>query len=304
VKKIIFTFIILNCSLLIANAKWIQQNLINDTIQLNLVMNKQIYLEGELVWFDFDVIINKSIKLDRGPILDNNYDISLILADSKNNVLRYKKGIPEIMGSIEYPDTMNYFDELTEAFGTFEIIPVPENKKYWPLYLYLPADEYTFSIELRLSINKKEHIFRTNTVNFSVLKPKGNDSDAYNELKSLEVRTFYNNYFEMSVEFQKFYDNFSEKYSGSVYLEKIFNRMEYSIEYSLSPEEGIIYYKNIIINHPDYYANYNSLYSLKHFYGDNKEEFINFLNITSNEKEGTIVSRMCKKMIRIVQSDN
>ena len=294
-KNIIFLFLVLIvCSLLFFNFKLSDKNSKNDILELSLTTNKQVYLESELVWFNLDVIFDKNIKLDYAPYLDGNADLSLILVNSKNDTLPYHNGIPEFLRSKEYPDTMNYFDELTYAFGIPE--KLPSKKGYGLQYFYLPADNYKFTISVNVSVNHQILKFYTNTIIFTILEPYENEKDARNEVLNIEARATDGQIYTLN-EFFEFFDNFSQKYSTSVYLEKIFHITEYGVGGLLSPDDAINYYKNFIINHPDYYSNIKSLYRLKYLLRNNITDFKNFLKDVSIQKEGTIISKYCKQIL-------
>lgn len=216
-KKTISTLIILNL-LIVSNIVFSQENNIESVNGLKLIIStdKSTYLEGEVIWEEFQLIVDKSIKLDYKPYFIPNDEIIEKLVNSKDEEMPQMGPTNTHIGrQIEYPDTIDYFNSMN--IGTFENLPNSAHPFRWAIYL--PADEYEFSAYVIVSMNGKKYVVKSQPVKFTVLKPEGNEilaRQAYLEILSL-IRNSSFDLYTISVKV----DNFRALFENSIYLDQV-----------------------------------------------------------------------------------
>ncbi len=254
--------------------------------------DKSTYLEGEVVWQELLLIVDKSVvKLDYAPIFGPGGDVQESLTNSKN------QGMPNwewtycaVFGNEkEYPDTMRYFSTLN--FGIFEDVP---NSMNTISIFYLPADEYEFSAYAKVVINGKTYKVKAEPVKFTVLKPEGEEAlarQAYLEIISLRIN---------SNDFKSIADKadiFIKQYPNSIYIDQILRISEppYFMYYKKTIDERIAFYKEMIDKYPDFASNYERLTGIMTSFEKKKDVggYRNFISeLKSKHKDNSILNKV------------
>ena len=228
-------------------------------IQLIISTDKSDYLEGENVWLEKKVIIDKKVKLDYRP-----YDSRDFITNSKN------QGIPEqnytfedmILDSInEYPDTIYYFYALEFGYCDF----VPDNKYFILGPYYFPAEEYKISANVNVMIKGKQYKVEAKPVKFTVHKPEGEDLLARKEYLDIIPLVWATKDYEL---LDEKVDSFIANHKNSVYLDVVLwlTNMVYHHNVKISDDEAIEFYYNVILLHPEFAGNYFRLMQIMYHY--------------------------------------
>jgi hypothetical protein len=296
-KKAIFLYVLFLISMFLFGEVYSYQEKSNtDSVKLTLTSNKNLYLESELIWIELDIVIDKNLKLDYRPLLYPGNDLNLSLINSKKDTIKYRGGHVDALIRKDYPDSMYYIDNLLWTLGSSEKLQTQAG--YSEIFKVIPPDDYTLNITVQLRSNNKSLYCQSNSIKFSIIKPSEFEIEAYNELINLESYTV-NNQYKLGYEFIKMMESFNEKYPGSVYKEKIFNNSYFLIGCTLPHEETEIFYNNFINDNPNYYSIFNLLWGNQNKY-ENKTEYINYLQKMSVEKEGLLISKLCKIVINMI----
>lgn len=141
-------------------------------IQLIISTDKSDYLEGENVWREWKLIIDKKVKLDYWL-----YSCKELVTNSN------KKGIPyhgfsyvDGFPLYDYPDTMCSIGVLD--FGYYEL---PKPREIYQVGYYFPAEEYELTDYVDVTIKGKQYKVESKPVKFTVHKPEGEDLSARKE---------------------------------------------------------------------------------------------------------------------------
>lgn len=251
-------------------------------LKLIISTDKSTYLEGEVIWEEFQLIVDKSIKLDYKPYFIPNDEIIEKVVNSKDEEMpKMGPSITHIGRQTEYPDTINYFSSMN--IGTFENLPNSAHPFRWAIYL--PADEYEFSAYVIVSMNGEKYVVKSQPVKFTVLKPEGDEilaRQAYLEILSL-IRNSSFDLYTISVKV----DNFRALYKNSIYLDQVlrFSDPPYFEYNKKTIDEVISITEEIIKIHPSFasnferfkllmsnYASKNDLYGFKKFIEELKSQ--------------------------------
>lgn len=252
--------------------------------------DKSIYLEGEIVWQELLLIIDKKIvKLDYAPHFGPG-DVQEAVINSKNQGMPSWEWIYDSIGnSKEYPDTMRYFSTLN--IGLWEEVP---NSRNTLSIFYFPADEYEFSAYVSVVINGKTYKIKSEPVKFTVLKPEGDEAlarQAYLEILSLRIN---------SEDFKSIADKadiFLKQYPNSIYIDQVLrkSKLPYFSYYKESIDERILFYEDMINKYPDFASNYERLGSILVGFEEKKDlkGYRNFIEeLKSKHKDNSILNKV------------
>ena len=263
-----------------------------DGLKFIISTDKSSYLEGEVVWEEFQLIVDKNIvKLDYKPYFAPNDEIIEKVVNSKNQEMPQRgPHYTHIGRQTEYPDTICYFSTMN--IGSHETLP---NSLYLRSTYYLPAEEYEFSAYVIVVINGITHKIKSEPVKFTVLKPVGEEAlarQAYLEILSLvaESRS------DFKTRADKM-DNFLRQYPNSIYLDQVlrFSAVPYFKYYIKSLDEQILFLENIINAHPNFASNYERLISIILYYErkNDLEGYNQFIDeLKSKHKDSNILNNV------------
>ena len=254
--------------------------------------DKSTYLEGEIVWQELLLIVDKSVvKLDYAPIFGPGGDVQESVINSQNQGMPSWEWVYDSFGNVkEYPDTMRYFGKLN--IGIWEDVP---NSMNTISIFYLPADEYEFSAYAKVVINGKTYKVKSEPVRFTVLKPEGEEAlarQAYLEILSIRLSP------EIDDELiANKADIFIKKYPNSIYIDQVLrkSKMPYFIHYKKTIDERIAFYKEIIDKYPNFASNYERLTGIMTFFEKKKDldGYKNFVNeLKSKHKDNSILNKV------------
>ena len=260
-------------------------------LKLVISTDKSTYLEGEIVWQELLLIIDKNIvKLDYAPHFGPG-DVQESLTNSKNQGMPSWEWTYDAIGNTkEYPDTMRYFSTLN--IGIWE--DVPNSRNTFTIF-YLPADEYEFSAYAKVAINGKTYKVKAEPVKFTVLKPEGEEAlarQAYLEILSLRLSP------EIDDELiANKADIFIKQYPNSIYIDQVLriSRIPYFIYYKKTIDERIAFYKEIIDKYPNFASNYERLTGIMTSFEKKKDVdgYKNFINeLKSKHKDNSILNKV------------
>lgn len=273
-------------------------------IQLIISTDKSDYLEGENVWREWKLIIDKNVKLDYWM-----YSCKEFVTNS------YKQGIPYHGASYvdgfplyDYPDTICYIGVI--EFGYYEL---PKPREIFQVGYYFPSEEYEITAYTNVMIKGKEYKVEAKPVKFTVHKPVGEDLSARkeylemfpllwkdssywkdtNEYKSLitikenleknpllEQDT---NAYKSYISLKEYLEMLSKLWNDTtdyklLLQEKIdsffvkyeksvyIDKLEYTFGYPKKSLDVIEFYYNLILKHPEFAGNYRRLRYLMSFY--------------------------------------
>ena len=263
-----------------------------DGLKFIISTDKSSYLEGEVVWEEFQLIVDKNIvKLDYKPYFAPNDEIIEKVVNSKNQEMPQRgPHYTHIGRQTEYPDTICSFSTMN--IGSHETLP---NSLYLRSTYYLPAEEYEFSAYVIVVINGITHKIKSEPVKFTVLKPVGEEAlarQAYLEILSLvaESRS------DFKTRADKM-DNFLKQYPNSIYLDQVlrFSTVPYFKYYIKSLDEQILFLENIINAHPNFASNYERLISIILYYErkNDLEGYKQFISeLKSEHKDNYILNKV------------
>jgi hypothetical protein len=247
-------------------------------LRLIVTTDKTDYLEGEKIWKEIKLIVDKKLKLDEHPFLVSGRDLREFVVNSENKEIPYAPPFFDIFGNPkEYPDTMYVFGTLD--IGIYEHAP----KSMYLSSIYLPADVYKYYAQAYVVINKKTYIVESESIQFTVHKPEGDDASVrqiYFDLIPLVVTdSSYRDYDLIS----SMVDSCFQYYMNSVYINRIFEltRPYYFQVKKFTTDECIELYKKLTIRYP-YYQNFRELLGL-YFLKHDPDGFIAFVNSVEME---------------------
>ena len=262
-----------------------------DGLKFIISTDKSIYLEGEVVWQELLLIIDKKVvKLDYAPHFGPG-DVQEAVINSKNQGMPSWEWIYDSIGnSKEYPDTMRYFSTLN--IGLWEDVP---NSRNTISIFYFPADEYEFSAYVSVVINGKTYKIKSEPVKFTVLKPEGDEAlarQAYLEIISLTI----NSRSDFKTRADKVND-FLEKFPNSIYIDQVLriSLTPYFIYYKKTIDEKIAFYKEIIEKYPGFASNYERLTGIMTSFEEKKDlkGYRNFIEeLKSKHKDNSILNKV------------
>jgi|GEM_PF-2358297 hypothetical protein len=260
-------------------------------LKMIISTDKSVYLEGEIVWQELLLIIDKKIvKLDYAPHFGPG-DVQETVINSKNQGMPSWEWIYDSIGnSKEYPDTMRYFSTLN--IGLWEDVP---NSRNTLSIFYFPADEYEFSAFVSVVINGKIYKIKSEPVKFTVLKPEGDEAlarQAYLEILSLTI----NSRSDFRTRADKVND-FLKKFPNSIYIDQVLriSRIPYFIYYKKTIDERIAFYKEIIEKYPGFASNYERLTGIMTSFEEKKDlkGYRNFIEeLKSKHKDNSILNKV------------
>ena len=264
-----------------------------DGLKFIISTDKSSYLEGEVVWEEFQLIVDKKIvKLDYKPYFAPNDEIIEKVVNSKNQEMPQRgPHYTHIGRQTEYPDTICYFSTMN--IGVLEKIPNSIHSFRWAIYL--PADEYEFSAYVSVVINGKTYKIKSEPVKFTVLKPEGDEAlarQAYLEIISLTI----NSRSDFKTRADKVND-FLEKFPNSIYIDQVLriSLTPYFIYYKKTIDEKIAFYKEIIEKYPGFASNYERLTGIMTSFEENKDldGYRNFIEeLKSKHKDNSILNKV------------
>lgn len=266
-------------------------------IDFTIVTSKNTYLLGELAWYEAEIIIDKSIKLDFYPSLLQMTDFRIKVTDSQNQEIPYAGWYPDLSYSekdTEYPDTLLSASRL--EFGYVEESPYLIRVYSY----YYPEGEYYVNAELSVSINKKQYTLKSNTAKFSVQMPTDKELIDYEEYKKVKL-IIDKNSTNQDDDIKSEVTNYITEYPSSVYTEKLLIISHYYFIKDKSPEEQIDYCKSLIQKYPN---NYSNVYYLSDIFANYKEMkdkpgFESFLSSMNNDiKQNTILQKLFRMCVR------
>lgn len=286
-------YIMLLFIVFINNSKVSSQDLSNpiEGVKLIISTDKINYLEGEVIWRECKLVVDKSVKLDYKPVLGSTLDLQENIKNSKNIYMPYTGGCYHSIGKQkEYSDTIYDFDILN--FGTFENAP----SAIYYIESYLPADEYEFSASVKVSINEKIFNVEAEPYRFSVYKPEGEENLA---------RQSYFNFIPMVFrdspnlkEIADSFESFMKKFPNSVYIDRVLRLTEmlYFTYTNKTIDEKIEFQLNIINKYPFFSSNYERLRSIV-AYCEIKKDANGFLDMINNLESKYQNDNILKKVI-------
>lgn len=247
--------------------------------------DKTTYLEGEVIWKEIKLIIDKSVvKLDYKPALYPNGDLQETVTNSKNQEMPGWDPTYTTMGEIPtyYPDTIRLFDVLN--VGVWEEAPAAMHLAI----TYLPADDYEFTATVNVAVKGENYKIKSEPYKFKVLKPEGEEALARKEY--LDLISFVINAKNDAQTMIDKVDNFLEKYSNSIYIDQVLrvSNVPYFRKFKGNLDERIIFGEYIINKYPDFASNYERIYVLQieFFVTNNMEGFNKFINELKSKNKG------------------
>lgn len=275
-----------------------------NSIQLIISTDKSDYLEGENVWREWKLIIDKKVKLDYWI-----YSCQEFVTNSNKQGIPYHgwsyvDGFPVY----DYPDTMCSFDVLD--FGYYEL---PKPREIYQVGYYFPADEYEITDYVNVTIKGKQYKVEAKPVKFVVHKPEGEDllarkeyldlipiswkdtmywkdTSEYKSLIALKENYEKNPLLEQDINAYKSYIRLKEYLEmvsmlwkdttdyKSLLFEKIdsflvkyeksvyIDKLLYTFGYPKKSIDVIEFYYNLILKHPEFAGNYQRLRSIMSIY--------------------------------------
>ena len=265
----------------LTNNNVIPQGRIDAIVGLKFIIStdKKNYIEGEMVWEEFKLIIDKSVTLDYKPTFCLTADIQEVLKNSSNINMPYSGLYYDAMShSKEYPDTL--YDFEPSYFGIFENVP---KSMYLPAF-YLPADEYEFLAYVNVSIKGKIYKVEAEPFKFTVYKPEGSEINARQEY--LEIIPLVIDDAPDSKLISDKFESFINKYPNSVYVDQVLRKTKYNyFTYKFkSVDEVIEFQLRQISRYPFFASNYERIGSIMGYY-EIKKDSIGFLNLIDNLEE-------------------
>jgi hypothetical protein len=229
-----------------------------DGLKFIISTDKSSYLEGEVVWEEFQLIVDKNIvKLDYKPYFAPNDEIIEKVVNSKNQEMPQRGPYYTHIGrQTEYPDTICYFSTMN--IGVLEKIPNSIHSFRWAIYL--PADEYEFSAYVIVVINGMTHKIKSEPVKFTVLKPVGEEALARQSY--LEILSVRRNCDDMDLKsISEKVDNFISQYPNSIYIDQVFRTSDapYFDYYKKNLDDMISITEERIKMYPNFASNYERL---------------------------------------------
>lgn len=279
--------------LLINTISYSQENKEETVNGLKLVVStdKSIYLEGEVIWEEILLIIDKSaVKLDYKPHFAPGNAIEDRVINSKNHSVPKHDIIYSYIGIVtDYPDTIRYFEPM--CVGKEEEVP---NAMYFMCY-YLPAEEYELYASVNVSIGGKPYKVKSEPVKFTVLKPEGEEALARQTY--LEMLSLFINSNSDTRELAEKTHNFLKQYPNSSYIDQMLRISEpsYLFYYSKTLDEKISFLSNIINKYPDFASNKERLGSIMVYFEEKKdvEGYKNFIKeLKSKHKDNSILNKV------------
>lgn len=270
-------------------------------IQLIISTDKIDYLEGENVWREWKLIIDKKVKLDYWMINFHEFV-------TNSNKIYHGASYVDAFPNYNYPDTICSFYEL--EFGYYEL---PKPREIYQVGYYYPADVYEINAYINVIIKGKEYKVEAKPVKFFIHKPEGDefstrkeylemipllwkdssywkDTNEYKSLIEIKENDEKNPLLEQDTNAYKSYirlkeylemvsklwkdttdyklllqekiDSFFVKYENSVYIDKF----EYTFGYPNKSLDVIEFYYNLIFKHPEFAGNYHRLRYLMSLY--------------------------------------
>lgn len=267
-------------------------------IDFTIVTSKNTYLLGELAWYEAEIIIDKSIKLDYYPSMAPMTDFRIKVTNSQNQEIPYTGWYPELLFSEkvkEYPDTLLSASRL--EFGYVEKSLYP--KRVYSFYY--PEGEYNVNAELSVSINKKQYTLKSNTAKFSVQIPTGKELIDYEEYKKVKL-IIDKNFTNQDEDIISEVTDYINEYPSSVYIEKLLIISDFYFTKDKSRKEQIDYWKSLIQKYPNNYSNVYYLSDIFTNYKEMKDKqgFESFLSsMNSDIKQNTILQKLFRMCVRL-----
>lgn len=254
--------------------------------------DKTTYLEGEVIWKEIKLIIDKSVvKLDYKPAFYPNRDLEETVTNSKNQGMPGWDPVYTTIGKnpTDYPDTIQLFDVLN--VGIFEESPDAMHLAI----TYLPVDDYEFTATVNVAVKGENYKIKSEPYKFKVLKPEGDEALARQEYLEIFQLVFSSPPENKRVANKV--DNFFVQYPNSVYIDQILRKslIAYFIYYNKSLDEEISFLTNIIEKYPGFASNFERLIGLRACF-DSKNDldgFIKFINeLKSKNKDNNTLNKV------------
>jgi len=259
-----------------------------DGIKLFISTDKTNYLEGEEIWGEYKLIINKNVILDYSP----ESDLKINIKNSLRNYIPFQDGIGCPLGYIkEYADTMCYFMRLD--YGYREVAP---NTRFTYTY-YLPADDYEFLAYVNVSIKGKIYKIEADPFKFTVYKPDGDELLARQEYLDLFQYGISSKDSANPKMMAEKYESFMKKFPNSVYVDRVMNMTKnyYFKDIKTTWDDLIDFYLDEIMKYPSFASNFYRLISIMNCYEYKKDSsgFSDLLNsLESKVKNEDILSKV------------
>lgn len=293
VSYVMFMFII--TSVFEKNNLYAQQ--VEDESILKIKSSKNLYYESEPVWIEIEIKIDKSIKLDKSPVLLPPGDLEFFLTNSKGDTIKHIEGSYTMIESKDHSEYYFRTFDLLNIYGSNEDFPNSQLRMEHRLL----SDDYSLVIMLPLYVDNKIEKNYSNMIKFRIEKPTGDEIEAHKRL--IEIEDFeVNGRLDLKVKFDSLYNKvmeFKNNYENSVFLNKVEHQIIIcSFENPKFEDTITSYLLYRIRNDASNYYNYGYLYSIDYRLKDKEEAFKNSLRLIINSNKGTLLEKFIKNYFR------